>query len=371
MIQDLWSQFLEFTSKLVVPDWGALVALIPVGLAIVVVLYLVWVVLRFAGAGPTRRGRRRITPQPPAGIHMPGPSFAPVLGAIGMLFLGFGLVAGGLWLAVGAIILVITLLYWGRESLRDYDTAAGGQGGSVVIRGALPAPAGTPPEGVHIPAPSFRPLLVGIAMTILVGGLVLGGWALILGLIAIVVTGLGWLWDATKEYRATIRADVTGHLDSGGSPAWPKATFVALAVLVGFALLLSSNVLPNSGGDEAAAGSGAPPAPGASASAAGGGAAPSPTQAIQADAVVTAKDTQFVEKTITVPAGKPFKLAMDNQDSLPHNVVLEDAGGKKVFEGAIETGPKAVIYDVPAIPAGQYTFVCAVHTNMTGTATAQ
>src|SRR5574338_1477303 len=119
MIEELWSQFIEFTSKLVVPDWGALVGLIPIGLAIAVVLYLVWVIVRFANAGPTRRGKRRITPRPPAGVHMPGPSFAPVLGAIGMLFLGFGIVSGGLWLLVGGIILVITLLYWGRESLRD------------------------------------------------------------------------------------------------------------------------------------------------------------------------------------------------------------------------------------------------------------
>ena len=229
MIQELWTQFIEFTSKLVVPDWGALVALIPVGLLIAVVLYLVWIVLRFGSAGPTRRGKTRITPRAPAGLHMPGPSFAPILGAIGVLFLGFGLVAGGLWAAVGAIILALTLLYWGREALREYDTTAAGHGGEVVIVGALPAPAGTPPEGVHIPAPTFRPLLVGMAMAILVGGLVFGGWAAVLGFIAIVVTGLGWLWDATREYRATEHADVTGHLDAGGNPPWPKATFAALA----------------------------------------------------------------------------------------------------------------------------------------------
>jgi plastocyanin len=288
-----------------------------------------------------------------------------------MLFLGFGLVAGGLWAVVGALILLITLLYWGREALRDYDTAAAGHAGDVAIVGALPAPAGMPPEGVHIPAPSFRPLLVGIAMTVLVAGLVLGGWALVLGFIAIVVTGLGWLWDSTREYRATERADVTGHLDNGGSPAWPKATFAALAVLVAFALLLSSNLLPNSGG-EAPAGSGAPgasaPAPGGGG---GGGASPVASQAPQGDAVITAQNTEFTEKSVTLPAGKPFTLAFDNKDSLPHNVVLEDASGKKVFEGEIVTGPVVKVYDVPAIPAGQYTYVCAVHSNMTGTATAK
>ncbi len=371
MIEELWSQFIEFTSKLIVPDWGALIALIPVGLAVAVVLYLIWVVLRFAGAGPTRRGKSRITPRAPAGVHMPGPSFAPVLGAIGMLFLGFGIVWGGLWLLAGGLILLLTLLYWGRESLRDYDAAAAGHGGAEAVAvGALPAPQGTVPEGVHIPAPSFRPLLVGIAMTVLVAGLVLGGWALVLGLISIVVVGLGWLWDATKEYRATERADVTGHLDNGGSPAWPKATFAALAVIVAFALLLSSNVLPNSASEEPA-GSGAP-APGASAPAAGG-AGPSPVASLaaQGDATITAENIAFTTATVTVPAGRPFKLEFDNKDSQPHNVVFEDASGKKVFEGEIVTGPVVKVYDVPALPAGSYKFICAVHSNMTGTATAQ
>ena len=368
MIEDLWTQFIAFTSKLVVPDWGALVALIPVGLAIAVVLYLVWIFLRFGSAGPTRRGKQRMAPRPPAGVHMPGPSFAPILGAIGVLFLGFGLVAGGLWAAVGVMILALTLLYWGRESLREYDTAAI-HGGDVVIVGALPAPAGHPPEGVHVPPPTFRPLLAAMSMAILVGGLVLGGWALVLGLIATVVTLLGWLWDATREYRATEHADVTGHLDAGGNPAWPKATFAALAVIVGFALLLSSNVLPNSSGDQAPAGSGGPAA---SAPAGGGGSGPPPaSQGPQADAVLTAQGTQFLEPTITIPAGKPFTLALDNKDTLPHNVVLKDASGAKVFEGAIVTGPVVKVYDVPAIPAGTYTFVCAVHSNMTGTATAK
>jgi plastocyanin len=30
-----------------------------------------------------------------------------------------------------------------------------------------------------------------------------------------------------------------------------------------------------------------------------------------------------------------------------------------------------VVYDVPALPAGSYTFACTVHPNMTGSITAQ
>ena len=36
---------------------------------------------------------------------MPGPSFAPFLGAVGLLFMAFGMVAGGLWVVVGGLIL--------------------------------------------------------------------------------------------------------------------------------------------------------------------------------------------------------------------------------------------------------------------------
>ena len=365
MIQEIWTQFLAFTSKLVVPDWGALVGLIPVMLLALGVVYLVWIVLRFGSAGPVRRGKRRQVPRTPAGLHMPGPSFAPILGAVGVFFLGFGLVAGGLWTLVGALVLTVTLLYWGREALRDYDTAAAHDGGAVVIVGALQAPAGSPPEGVHIPAPSFRPLLVAGAMTILVLGLVLGGWALILGFIAVVVTTLGWLWDATKEYRATEHADITGHLDAGGNPPWPRATFAALVVIVVAALVLSSNVLPNSGGDAVPSGG-----PVGSAPAGGGGPPPSATPAIVADAILTAKGTQWVEKTLTLAAGKPFTLAMDNEDKLPHDVQFKDTSGTEVFKGEVVNGPAVFIYDVPALPAGQYTFICTIHTNMTGTATA-
>jgi hypothetical protein len=262
MIEDLVNGIVDFSAQFIVPDWGALIKLIPFGLAALVFLYLSWTVYRFATAGPTRRGKRRLPPATPAGIHMPGPSLAPLLAATGAFFLVFGMVAGGIWLGVGVIILVITLLYWGREEMRDFDhSTVAASGGAVVARGALPAPAGTPPAGVHIPPPSFRPLLISISFTMLVAGMVVGGWALLLGVAAVVLTMLGWLRDARQEYVATEVADATGHLDLGGAPAWPKATFAVLALLVAFALLFSSGLVGGSGDGTA----GASAAPGTSA----------------------------------------------------------------------------------------------------------
>ena len=368
MLEDIWNAIIEFSSQFIIPDWEALVALIPLGLLALVGLYLVWLVFRFANAGPTRRGKRRLDPIAPAGIHMPGPSFAPVLGAIGAFFLVFGVVAGGLWLAIGGVMLAITLLYLGREEMRDYDRIPVAEGGPPVVTGLLPAPEGTPPAGVHIPPPSFRPILISLAATLLVAGLVVGGWLLISGLIAITITLLGWLWDARREYVATERADRTGHLDGGPAPAWPKAVFATLALLVVVGAVLASGVF--GGGDEATAGaSGAPPASGAPA--AGGGEASAPPPAIQADLVVTAQGTQWVERSLTAPADTPFTLGLDNQDAgMPHDIAISDAGGTQVFKSEILTGPAVEVYEVPALPGGEYTFVCTIHPNMTGTLTA-
>jgi plastocyanin len=64
----------------------------------------------------------------------------------------------------------------------------------------------------------------------------------------------------------------------------------------------------------------------------------------------------------------------DNQDDqAPHNVVLQNADGSKVaVEGdtAFFTGPGTRQYNVPALAAGGYPFVCEVHpTTMKGTLT--
>ncbi len=40
---------------------------------------------------------------------------------------------------------------------------------------------------------------------------------------------------------------------------------------------------------------------------------------------------------------------------------------RRVFKGDIITGPAKTTYNVPALAAGAYTFVCSVHPNMTGT----
>ena len=79
----IWNGILELTSRFVIPDWGAAVGLLPALLLLIIAIYLVRTAWRFATAGPTRRVPRRRAPVAPADIHLPGPSIAPLLGALG------------------------------------------------------------------------------------------------------------------------------------------------------------------------------------------------------------------------------------------------------------------------------------------------
>ena len=190
-------------------------------------------------------------------------------------------------------------------------------------------------------------------------------------IIAFVLAALGWLWDARREYAATEAADRTGHLDLGGAPAWPKGTFAALALLVALGLALTTGLIGGSGDEGTATASGAPGAsvaPGAG----GGEASAVPSAGPDADVVITALNVNWVVADVIVPADTPFTLALDNQDNaVPHDVVITDGSGAEVFRTELVTGPAVVVYDVPAISPGQYAFVCTVHPNMTGTVTAQ
>jgi len=77
-----------------------------------------------------------------------------------------------------------------------------------------------------------------------------------------------------------------------------------------------------------------------------------------------------VTQSVTVPANAAWTLAFDNQDNLPHNVVIQDASGQTVFSSEVITGPALKIQDASALATGSYTFTCAIHSEMKGTLTA-
>jgi plastocyanin len=108
---------------------------------------------------------------------------------------------------------------------------------------------------------------------------------------------------------------------------------------------------------------------GASGTPVSGSAAPSGPAA---DVTITAANIAFEQSSVMAPAGKAFTLLFVNKDSsVPHDVYIKNSGGTDLFEGAIVTGPGQTIYNVPSLPPGSYTFVCSVHSNMTGTMVVQ
>jgi plastocyanin len=85
---------------------------------------------------------------------------------------------------------------------------------------------------------------------------------------------------------------------------------------------------------------------------------------------IAAQNIEFDTNHLDAPAGQAFTLEFDNNDpGIPHNVEIKDASGASRFKGQIVTGPMKVSYQIPALEAGTYMFVCDVHPNMTGTLT--
>ena len=112
------------------------------------------------------------------------------------------------------------------------------------------------------------------------------------------------------------------------------------------------------------------PAPGASA-APSGAPTPAPTTGEQPGAVleITAEGIAFDTDTLAAPADTPFQIVFANNDAgIPHNVEIKK-DGQSVWVGDIFNGVETRTYDVPALAAGTYEFICTVHPNMKGTLT--
>jgi mono/diheme cytochrome c family protein/plastocyanin len=107
------------------------------------------------------------------------------------------------------------------------------------------------------------------------------------------------------------------------------------------------------------------------------GAAPSGSPDASADpnapqVSIVASGIAFTTTAVTAPADTAFVIDFDNQDAgTPHNVEIKDSSGAVKFKGDVFNGVATRQYQVPALAAGAYPFICTVHPTMTGTLTAQ
>lgn len=104
----------------------------------------------------------------------------------------------------------------------------------------------------------------------------------------------------------------------------------------------------------------------------GGSAGPSSAPAATIIEISASSSAAFDESEFTVPADVAFQIHFTNNETgVPHNVEVKDATSATVVRGDIITGVAEATYDVPALAAGAYPFICSVHPNMTGTITAE
>jgi plastocyanin len=205
-----------------------------------------------------------------------------------------------------------------------------------------------------MPGPSIRPLLGALGTAALLGGLVVGGWVLILAVIFLVYTLIGWLVDATAEYRKAVEADTTGHLENIPPRRLPTRTLQVFAVL--FAPLpVAAGVFPP-----------APQRPAASRRLHPRGCCPP-------GALTVAKDIAFDTKALEVAAGQPFAIFLRNDDppSTPHDVDIRTTDGKTIKDQPNTAGGATQTYQYDGLEAGEYVFICSIHPipAMTGTLT--
>lgn len=90
---------------------------------------------------------------------------------------------------------------------------------------------------------------------------------------------------------------------------------------------------------------------------------PVPSEAV----VVRAMNIAFEPAEVYAPAGEAFDLYFDNEDRVPHDVVIATERGERLFTGEIFSGPAQRVERVEPLPAGTYRLLCSVHPDMRAT----
>jgi plastocyanin len=85
---------------------------------------------------------------------------------------------------------------------------------------------------------------------------------------------------------------------------------------------------------------------------------------------VLASRVEFDTRSITVPAGQPVHIRLDNEDAgIYHNIAVyhDEAATDLVARGRLFDGPKVRDYRFGGFEPGTYHFQCDLHPAMSGT----
>jgi plastocyanin len=383
--QGLYDQFLHLLEQLILPNWSDLMRLVPWVFVVLLLVALVYLGLLWRRAG--RRNQPRVPPPraagaPPPGIHLPGPSRWPFVLPIGAAMLLFAIIprvgeggAGGLlqpWLLlIGLIVVIVGIIGWLRDAMREWRTAASRpdtttepSSALVVQQPSLPALAAEaehrpePPPGVHLPAPSPWPFFAPIGIALVFFGLIFSPVLVIGGVVLGIVAAGGWLREAMGEWRGT---EAVGHpVPATRDPVqvWPRRMVTLFSLVIALSVLVALGPQFQGWADSLA------PAE----------STPTPLEVPEAPEITARNASSFETDQLVVPAGRDFELTFHNEEAgTPHNVEIADSPARTTvyLDGEIITGPQTVTYDVPALAEGDYYFLCKVHPNMNGTVLAR
>jgi plastocyanin len=354
---DLWTQFLELLSQVITPLWGDLLQYTPLlllGLIGLVVAILAWSWQRNAAVNRSRVPRPVLAGGAPGGVHLPSPSIWPFVVPIGLFLVFLSLIFAGegqaiqpLLAGIGLLIAAAGAFGWFLDAGREYTRLEAHDQHLVLVpetegREAIR----TPPPGVHLPGPSAWPFLAPIGLFFAFAGLIFGPALIVGGLLMAIIAAVGWIGDAGREYRQTDAGHAPEPATHDPEAAFPKrlgpvyfgvgAAAIVLTLLPWLIGLLPGMPEP------------APPGP-----------EPTTTPMVSASSVLS-----FDQTLIVVVADQPITLTFDNrQAGVQHNVAIYDtpARGTTFFQGEIVQGPTKVVYQIPPLPAGEYTFLCDVH----------
>ncbi|MXX30754.1 MAG: hypothetical protein F4Y69_03330 [Chloroflexi bacterium] len=145
--------------------------------------------------------------------HLPPPSLAPILFALGLIVMAAGAIFVGELLSVGITLIVLGAVRWFMEDMGYFEA-----GGPAEYRQhpLKVMPDVSPPPGVHLPPPSLMPLLFAAGLMITAAGAVFTDQVLGAGITLIVFGGVGWLLEDIRYFEEPVHDD---HHDEHESDA--------------------------------------------------------------------------------------------------------------------------------------------------------